>query len=105
MGYHLTTNEMARFRDKTYVPDSSEIKNVGLREFHVKPYLGHSVYHNALTTLKKLYYWLNFKTDVVEFVTKVVHFIPVKSTFLARDVAQVFIRDVVILRGVSKKIV
>ena len=42
---------------------------------------------------------------VVEKLTKVAHFIPVKSTFSASDVAQVFIRDVVKLHGVLKKIV
>jgi hypothetical protein len=42
---------------------------------------------------------------VVDRLTKVAHFIPVKSTFSASDVAQVFIRDVVRLHGVPKKIV
>jgi len=42
---------------------------------------------------------------VVDKLTKVVHFIPVKSTYLDNDVAQVFIRYVVRLHGVSKKIV
>jgi len=37
--------------------------------------------------------------------TKVTHFIPVKSTFSARDVAQVFIRDVVRLHCVPKNFV
>ena len=42
---------------------------------------------------------------VVDRLTKVAHFIPVKSTFSASDVAQVFIRDVVTLHGVPKNIV
>ena len=42
---------------------------------------------------------------VVERLTKVAHFIPVKSTFSASDVAQVFIRDVVRLHIIPKKIV
>jgi len=37
--------------------------------------------------------------------TKVAHFIPVNSTFSTRDVAQVFIKDVVRLHGFLKKIV
>jgi len=42
---------------------------------------------------------------VVEKLTKVVHFIPLKSlTFLASNVAQVFIKDVVRLHGFLKKI-
>eukprot|EP00253_Pinus_taeda_P032560 PITA_32560 len=42
---------------------------------------------------------------VVDNLTKVAHFIPVKSTYLANDVVEVFIRDVVRLHGVLKKIV
>lgn len=42
---------------------------------------------------------------IVDRLTKVTHFIPVKSTFSASDVAKVFIRDVVRLHGVPKKIV
>ena len=42
---------------------------------------------------------------VVERLTKVSHFIPVRSTYLASDVAQLFIRYVVRLHGVPKKIV
>ena len=42
---------------------------------------------------------------VVVRLTNVAHFILVKSTFSASDEAQVFIRDVVRLHGVTKKIV
>eukprot|EP00253_Pinus_taeda_P013755 PITA_13755 len=41
---------------------------------------------------------------IVDRLTKVAHLITVKYTFLASDVAQVFIRDVVRLHGVPKKI-
>jgi len=43
--------------------------------------------------------------DVMDRLTKVEQFIPIKSTFLAIDVAWVFIRDVVRLHGIPKKIV
>jgi len=36
---------------------------------------------------------------------KVVHFIPLKSTYSASDIAQVFIRDIMRFHGVPKKIV
>ena len=42
---------------------------------------------------------------VVDRLTKVVHFIPVKSAYSASDVEQVFTRDVVRLHGVPKNIV
>ena len=42
---------------------------------------------------------------VVDRLTKVAHFIPVKTTNLVSDVGQVFIRDVVRFHGVPNKIV
>jgi len=42
---------------------------------------------------------------VVDKLTKLAHFIPLKSTYSANDIAHVFIRDVVRLHGVPKKIV
>ena len=42
---------------------------------------------------------------VVDRLTKVAHFIPVKSTYIASYVAQVFISEIVRLHGVPKKIV
>lgn len=42
---------------------------------------------------------------VVDRLKKVVHFIPVKSTYSANDAAGVFIKDVVRSHGVPKKIV
>ena len=41
----------------------------------------------------------------VDRLTKVAHFIPVKTTYSASDVAHVFIRDIVRLHGIPKKIV
>eukprot|EP00253_Pinus_taeda_P013707 PITA_13707 len=59
-----------RFRDMIYVPDNIELKKLILREFHAKPYLGHPRYQKTLTAVKKFYYWLNMKKDVVEFVAR-----------------------------------
>ena len=42
---------------------------------------------------------------MVDRLSKVAHFIPVKTTYLASEVAQVFIREIVRLHGVPKKIV
>lgn len=37
-------NGLVRFRNTIYVIDNSELKKIILREFHVKPYLGHLGY-------------------------------------------------------------
>jgi len=52
---------LVKFRDKIYVEDSSEMKKVIFKEFHVNPYSGHPGYLKTLTTLNKFYYWSNLK--------------------------------------------
>ena len=59
-----------RFRDRIYAPNYSELKNLILREFHTKPYLGHLGYQKTLTVLKKFYYWMNLKNEEAEFVAR-----------------------------------
>jgi len=68
--YHLTTNGLVRFRDMIYVLNCSELKNIILREFYVKPYSGHPGYRKTLATVKKFYYWPDLKKEVVEFVDR-----------------------------------
>lgn len=78
MNYCLTMDGLVRFIDMIYVPDSSELKNVILREFHVKPYLGHLCYQKIMTTVNKIYYWLNLEKDVVDFVARGFNLLHVK---------------------------
>ncbi len=59
--YHLKTNGLVRFGNKIYVLNDNELKNLILRELHVKSYLGHLGYHKTLTIVKNFYHWLNLK--------------------------------------------
>lgn len=45
-----------------------------LRKFHATPDSVHPGYQNILTAVKKFYYWLNLKKDVVEFVARCFNF-------------------------------
>lgn len=57
MDYCLIVEGLVRFRDRIYVSNSSELKKVILREFHVKPCSGHSSYQKTLTSVKSYYSW------------------------------------------------
>ena len=52
MDYCLTPDGFVKFRNRIYVSDKHELKKVTLREFHVKPYLGHPGYQKKLTTMR-----------------------------------------------------
>jgi hypothetical protein len=47
---------LLRFKNRLYIPDSTELKLTILDEVHKKPYFGHPGYEKTVTTLKKLFY-------------------------------------------------
>lgn len=47
VGYCLTKDGLVIFKGKIYVLDNNKLKKVILREFHVKPYLGHLGYEKT----------------------------------------------------------
>jgi len=68
--YCLTTHRLVRFKYRIYVSYISELRKVILRYFHAKPYSGHLGYQKTLTAMKRFYYWLNMKRDVIDFVAR-----------------------------------
>ena len=70
MDYYLTTVKLVIFGDKMYVTNSSDLKKVILKKFHVKPYSCHPSYHKTFTRVKRFYYCSNLKRDVAEFVAR-----------------------------------
>jgi hypothetical protein len=51
------------FKNRRYIPDSTELKLSILDEVHKKPYYGHPSYKKTITTLRKLFYWPNMKGE------------------------------------------
>lgn len=70
MDYHLRADSLVKLRDKIYLKDNSEIKNIILRELHAKPYSSQAGYQKTMITVKKFYYWTNLKKEVSEFVAR-----------------------------------
>jgi hypothetical protein len=58
---------LLRFKNKLYMPDSTELKLTILDEVHKKPYSSHPGYQKTITTLKKLFYWPNMKGETTEY--------------------------------------
>jgi hypothetical protein len=44
---------LLRFKNRLYVPNSTELKMIILDELHKKPYSGHPGYQKMITTLRK----------------------------------------------------
>jgi hypothetical protein len=47
---------LLRFKNRLYIPDSTELKLTILDEVHKKLYSGHPGYQKTITTLRKLFY-------------------------------------------------
>jgi hypothetical protein len=154
---------LLRFKNRLYIPDSTELKLTILDEVHKKPYSGHPGYQKTITTLIKLFYWPNMKGETTEYLarcqdcqqvkaehqhpagllqplpvpewkweaisldfiiglpktqkqndsimvvidklSKSAHFIPVKSTFKAINIAEIFMKEIFRLHGIPKMVI
>jgi hypothetical protein len=61
---------LLRFKNRLYIPDSTEIKLTILDEVHKKPYSGHLGYQKTITALRKLFYWPNMKGETIEYLAR-----------------------------------
>jgi hypothetical protein len=66
--YKLDNDEILRYRERIYVPNSQELKNMILRGMHNVPYVGHPGYHKIIAVVKSQYYWPGMKKEVVDFI-------------------------------------
>ena len=57
------------FNDRLYIPKSLEIKLFILNEMHKPSFAGHLGYQKMITTLRKQFFWLGLKSDLVEYLS------------------------------------
>ena len=87
-------------------------------EFHRTPYLGHLGYQKLISAVKKHFLWPKLDAGIVLFITKfhdsifvvvdkfskATHFIPVKSTYKAIHIVDIFLKEIFRLHGIPKEI-
>jgi hypothetical protein len=49
------------YKRKIYVQNSSEMKNVILKEMHNVPNVGHPGYRKTIAVVRRQYFWLGMK--------------------------------------------
>ena len=57
-------------RDRIYVLDVGDIRNMVMKETHDVPYAGHSGHQKTVAAVRKQYYWSGMKNDVVEYIAR-----------------------------------
>ncbi|KAK3121583.1 hypothetical protein QOZ80_8BG0656720 [Eleusine coracana subsp. coracana] len=104
---------------RIYVQDKKPICDMILRKAHDSTYSIHPGSSKMYQDLKTRYWWHGMKRDVIEYVdsgydsvwvivdrlTKVAHFILVKTTYSGAKLAELYMSRIVCLHGVPKKIV
>ena len=58
--YHIDTEGFMHFKNRIYVPNHSNLKQIIFTELHDNTYVGHRGYQKFITT-KKDFYWPNKK--------------------------------------------
>ena len=58
------------YKNRLYVPNQNNLKNMILDEFHISHYVGHPGYQKMITALRKEYYYPGMNKDVVEYLAR-----------------------------------
>ena len=54
--YQLEEDGLLRFKNRVYIPDSSELRKLVLQEMHDVPYAGHPGYQKTVIMVRKEYF-------------------------------------------------
>jgi len=58
------------YKEKIYVSNSRELKNMVLREMHNMSYVGHLGYHKTIAVVRNQYFWPEMKKEVFDYIVK-----------------------------------
>jgi hypothetical protein len=66
--YELKEDGILMYKEKVYVSNSNEMKNVAMKEMHNVPYVGHPRYHTAIVVVRIQYFWPGMKKEVANYI-------------------------------------
>jgi hypothetical protein len=69
-GYSLETDRLLRYRGRMYIPENGDIRSIILKEAHRSLYCAHPGVKRMYADMKKLFFWVGMKCDVVHFIAK-----------------------------------
>jgi hypothetical protein len=69
-GYSLEANRLLRYRGRMYIPENGDIRSIILKEAHRALYCAHPGVKKMYADMRKLFFWVGMKCDVVHFIAK-----------------------------------
>jgi hypothetical protein len=69
-GYSLEADRLLRYRGRMYIPEDGDIRSIILKEAHRALYCAHPGVKKMYADMRKLFFWVGMKCDVVHFIAK-----------------------------------
>jgi hypothetical protein len=63
-GYHLGDDNPLTYNKRLYIPNSIDMPQLIMDEFHRRPYIGRLGYQKMVKIVRQLYYWPKMKQDI-----------------------------------------
>jgi hypothetical protein len=77
-GYNLEADGLLRYQGRMYIPKGGDIQSIILKEVHREFYCVHPGVKKMYADMKKIFFWVGMKCDVVHFVAKSLEYQQVK---------------------------
>lgn len=68
--FQFTEEGLVIYKKRMYIPYFIDLKVLIMNEFHTKSYLGHLEYQKMVTTVRKQYYWLGMKREIIYYIAR-----------------------------------
>jgi hypothetical protein len=68
--YEIKEDGLLMHKNRIYVLDSEELRNVVLKEMHDVPYVRHPRYQKTITEVRSQFFWPGMKKDVVDYIAQ-----------------------------------
>lgn len=65
--YGIDDRKFFIFKGSVYVPNQVRFKQMLLDEFHRRPYATHPGYQKLFSPIKKIYFWLGMRKDIMTY--------------------------------------
>jgi hypothetical protein len=69
-GYSLETTRLLRYRGRMYIHENGDIRSIIMNESHRALYCAHPGVKKMYADIRKLFFWVGMKRDVVHFIAK-----------------------------------
>jgi hypothetical protein len=69
-GYSLETDKLLRYRGRMYIPKNGDIRSIIIKEAHKALYCAHMGVKKMYADMRKLFFWVGMKRNVVHFIAK-----------------------------------